>query len=495
MSSPNSWAKATVQNEWGMTISIVNLKHRYDKDHYDENSWTSIENGQSGEPFDVGFWTGFGRTGRDYWKISFEADGKIWTCKDNFYCSLKENDKNGLVKCRVYKDGNQGKMEVVCPTSSNCTVSLTSRSKPLLNTRPIYIIGHRCNDPGDIGLAISSGCNALECDLQYEGKSKEVFVNHDVEAGTTLSEWLNNAKLIMRQHPSNFSLIIFDCKFAASHDSETTNEALTRVKQAIRNYLNKGENMPINVLFSIAEYKNRGGFYNFMNDLQFNEGIAFDQNNDPNEIENFFKDNAIRNGWYGDGIATISPIDVFPSIRKGADLRDQNGIIKKIYVWTLAKKDSIRKFIEEGSVDGVMVNVPGTVPLSPFGLEEALEVVSESGVVHLAKRYNPAFTVYKLHDGSYQITSQHSGKCLDLDLSKGPDSVNGTNVHQWDWHGGNNQKWILTPQADGSYQITSQHSGKCLDLDLSKGPDSVNGTNVQQWDWHGGNNQKWILIA
>jgi hypothetical protein len=94
----------------------------------------------------------------------------------------------------------------------------------------------------------------------------------------------------------------------------------------------------------------------------------------------------------------------------------------------------------------------------------------------------------------FQITSKHSGKCLDLDLSKGPDSVNGTNVHQWDWLGGNNQKWILTPQADGSYQITSKHSGKCLDLDLSKGPDSVNGTNVHQWDWLGGNNQKWILI-
>jgi len=98
-------------------------------------------------------------------------------------------------------------------------------------------------------------------------------------------------------------------------------------------------------------------------------------------------------------------------------------------------------------------------------------------------------------DGSYQITSKHSGKCLDLDVSKGSQTINGTNVQQWDWHGGNNQKWILTVQGDGSYQITSKHSGKCLDLYAPKIPPSVNGTNVQQWDWHGGNNQKWILTV
>ena len=94
----------------------------------------------------------------------------------------------------------------------------------------------------------------------------------------------------------------------------------------------------------------------------------------------------------------------------------------------------------------------------------------------------------------FQIKSKYSGKCLDLSLADGPDTVNGTNVFQWDCNGGDNQKWILTQQADGSYQIKSKYSGKCLDLSLADGPDTVNGTNVFQWDCNGGDNQKWILI-
>jgi hypothetical protein len=394
MSAPNSWAKATVKNDWGSTISIVKLNHRYDNDHYDAKSWPSIDNGKSGDTFDVGFWTGFGRTGKDYWLISFEVDGKIWTCKDNFYCFLTSDDKNGSVTCRVYKDGDEGKMQVICPKSGNCTVSLTSQPKPSSDTRPVYVIGHRCNDPEDIGLAISRGCNAIECDLQYDSTSREVFVNHDLALGINLSKWLNNAKAIMRQYPSQFSLIIFDCKFAASYNDSTTADVLTTVRQTIRDYLNAGEDTPINVLFSIASYDNRAGFNNIMSDLLPNEGIAIDQSDKPDQVEKFFSDNSVENCWYGDGIFTLGTKDVYPYIKSGCELRDKIGRLKKVYVWTLAKESSIKKYILQAPVDAVMVNVPGTVPLSPYGLEEALKVINESSVAHLANRSDFAFTVY-----------------------------------------------------------------------------------------------------
>ena len=97
-------------------------------------------------------------------------------------------------------------------------------------------------------------------------------------------------------------------------------------------------------------------------------------------------------------------------------------------------------------------------------------------------------------DGSYLIQSKYSGKCLDLSLADDPTTVNGTNVFQWDYNGGDNQKWFLTQQPDGSYLIQSKYSGKCLDLSLADGPTTVNGTNVFQWDYNGGDNQKWFLI-
>jgi hypothetical protein len=127
MSSPNTWAAATVKNDWGSDIANVELHHRYDHDHYDDKAWASLTPGESGEPFAVGYWTGFGRTGYDYWLVRFEADGQRWTCKGNFYCFLTDEDAGGTVYCRVYKDGDAGKMEVVCPVSSSATVSLSSR--------------------------------------------------------------------------------------------------------------------------------------------------------------------------------------------------------------------------------------------------------------------------------------------------------------------------------------------------------------------------------
>ena len=72
MSDPNTWAKATVVNDWGGQITNVYLDHRYDEDHFDKGHWNFIDNGRQGEPtFDVGYWTGFLRTGKDYWVIRF----------------------------------------------------------------------------------------------------------------------------------------------------------------------------------------------------------------------------------------------------------------------------------------------------------------------------------------------------------------------------------------------------------------------------------------
>lgn len=393
IANPNSWAMVYVQNNWGSEITNVQLNHRYDNDHYDAESWKTLANDATSPGLRVGFWTGFGRTGKDYWLIRFEAEGKVWTCKDNFYCFLTSHDKDKDVKLRLYKDGEDGKMQAMCPESSNCTVRLSS--EVIHNgPRPVYVIAHRCNDSEDIGRAISQGCNALECDLQYNSTSKEVFVNHDSPTGNNLSKWLNNAKTIIGIYPTQFSLIIFDCKFA-SDDFDQTGDVLVSVRQQVREFLNKDVETPINILFSIASYKRVQGFRKIMNTLRPNEGVAIDQSDDPEEVTNFFRDNEVANFWYGDGIFSAGTKDVYPYVKKGCELRDTVGFPRKVYVWTLAKGNSIKKYIEEALVDAVMVNVPGTIPLSDNGLAEALKVIYESDICHMAEKTDNAFSLFK----------------------------------------------------------------------------------------------------
>jgi pectate lyase len=93
-------------------------------------------------------------------------------------------------------------------------------------------------------------------------------------------------------------------------------------------------------------------------------------------------------------------------------------------------------------------------------------------------------------NGTYRIIARHSGLGLDVTASG---TANGTNVQQWNYSGGTNQRWIVTNLGNSEYRISPVHaSDKGLDVaDTS----TSNGANVQIWNHVGASNQKWILTA
>lgn len=90
-------------------------------------------------------------------------------------------------------------------------------------------------------------------------------------------------------------------------------------------------------------------------------------------------------------------------------------------------------------------------------------------------------------NGTYKIIARHSGKALDAS-----GSGNGANVHQWGYHGGNNQRWTVTHLGNGEYRIIGVQSGRALDVEAAS---SADGANISLWDYWGGNNQKWTITA
>lgn len=89
----------------------------------------------------------------------------------------------------------------------------------------------------------------------------------------------------------------------------------------------------------------------------------------------------------------------------------------------------------------------------------------------------------------YRITSQISGKCLDI---YGNSSQNGANAVQWDYNGGSNQQWQILDGGGGYYKLVARHSGQCLDV---YGVSRQNGSKVTQWPDNGQDNQRWHLDA
>ena len=103
---------------------------------------------------------------------------------------------------------------------------------------------------------------------------------------------------------------------------------------------------------------------------------------------------------------------------------------------------------------------------------------------------NQVFHVHYLNNGYYEITSNYSGKSIDV---AGAKNIKGTNLQQFSLNGNDAQKWIIRDCGDHKYfNIISKCNGLYVDVKDSK---TDNGTNIQLWLGNGGNAQKWKFVA
>ena len=115
--------------------------------------------------------------------------------------------------------------------------------------------------------------------------------------------------------------------------------------------------------------------------------------------------------------------------------------------------------------------------------------------------YNNSYSIYNtaqpasifgsgqaIANGTYRIINRNSGKALDA-YNNG--TADGTNVDQWPYGGGNNQRWTVTYLGSGQYSVINVNANKALDVNASGG----SGANVQLWTNYSANNQKWTITA
>jgi hypothetical protein len=87
---------------------------------------------------------------------------------------------------------------------------------------------------------------------------------------------------------------------------------------------------------------------------------------------------------------------------------------------------------------------------------------------------------------TFALHAAHSGSCLDVVTTEGS-----RNVQQFSAHFGLNQQWFILPaQQFGQYFIISAWNGWALDVE---GGSREDGGNVQVHPFHGGENQRWRI--
>lgn len=93
-------------------------------------------------------------------------------------------------------------------------------------------------------------------------------------------------------------------------------------------------------------------------------------------------------------------------------------------------------------------------------------------------------------NGTYRITPRHStDKALDVNAAG---TADGSNVIQWTYGGGNNQRWVVTHQGNNVYQIIGVQSNKALQVASTS---TANGINVDIRTYTGASNQRWTVTA
>ena len=276
------------------------------------------------------------------------------------------------------------------------TKSEPSSTKNISGNKPIYLIGHRANNSGDIYRAIQRGANAVECDIQYNKSDGKFYVNHDVAKGLTLDDWLNEAAAVADKYGDMFALVYFDVK-----DSDYFLRFINTV-HAHEEFSKKN----LNIIYSVAKLKEaEKKFATAYSMLYPNEGLNIDFDNRVARIAGFYKNNGIMRAWYGNGINAGVPINtilapnVVPDLIRANEYRGAEvGQFKKTISWTYEKKDSVQMILSrhwQVKADAIMVNFGGGI--TGNHMKDVLEGFYELPGLRLATRkdnpfeYNPAW--------------------------------------------------------------------------------------------------------
>jgi hypothetical protein len=104
----NTQTQITIVNNFNDPINII-LKHQYSDDSLFSNRWLNIPPGaQATTDWTVGYQTGFGHFGQDYWFLQAEAQSGeqtgVWRV-ETFPCTLHKEDASRMLCISVSPDG------------------------------------------------------------------------------------------------------------------------------------------------------------------------------------------------------------------------------------------------------------------------------------------------------------------------------------------------------------------------------------------------------
>jgi mannan endo-1,4-beta-mannosidase len=308
----------------------------------------------------------------------------------------------------------------------------------------------------------------LNANAQWYANNKWVFINHQRTVLINIgNEWSNNASDTQWRDAYKTAIttirnagIVTTLVCDGPGYGQKTSGALN-YGQELLNY-----DPQHNLLFSIHMYV----LYNNSNDI-YNAFANFSSHNLPMVVGEF--------GWnYNNGNNNLGCKVDHKLLMQYANQFGYGTI-----AWSLKGNDSANAWLDL-TTDWRNVTSPwgNDVFWGPYGTYNRAQVASIFNSGGGGGGSTPG-------NGTFKILSRNSGKALD---AYGNGTADGTQIIQWTYSGGNNQRWTLQDRGSGQYSIIGVASGKALDVYNNA---TADGTKVELWTYGGGNNQKWTFSS
>jgi len=273
--------------------------------------------------------------------------------------------------------------------------------------RRFYVVCHNPNSLKEVRAALENGANALAPDINvYASDSGRLCISHGEGEDTapSLEAYLRDLHDLLQEKKQyqSLALVIFDCKPPAS-----TPEFGMAILKAIRQHLTYDTDL--NIILSVAELSQQSIFDLIKDQLQEREGLAVDEEDDPQAVTDFFTQLSVTNQGYGNGISVGDPSvtapEARPAIERACLMRLATHRPRFVYAWTINDEELMREYIHIG-VDGLITDEVGKL----------IEIVGQcSERVRMAKRTDSL------------MQSADFGYCLSVHTGKMP--MAGTDAH------------------------------------------------------------------
>ncbi len=397
----NTNTHVSVKNQFHEPMSIT-LSHRYSDDKVYSQTWRNVAPGAVTPGWRVGYNTGLGRVGMDYWNVTVSDGISIWkNVKRNKECFLTKKDSGTTLVFAVTPTAFHLNMR-----SSSCSdhLEMTSTTRP----RPVWIVAHMCNAPEYVKDALANGANGVEFDIEcsqvgdgfafevHHGFAGPGYETAKADARTPLDSYLKAVHDISLLNPE-YVFQYFDCKIPDGLNDDVLGRMGAALVKRIRTQLyDTGPPSHIYSLINCADIK-KVAFLSFARDLgndfvSSHLGVTVDQKGNPSEVHAAFSKMGIaKSGWYTHGTNILLPSLFEDTMRNAVDMKEARQF-NKVCEWTVNNEGSIETLMNIG-IDAILSDTAYTVAITGHhtnGVRNFVSFVKKSKLVRIAtKNDNP----------------------------------------------------------------------------------------------------------